>query len=132
MFAMRMWLPFVFIAIASVCLADEKSFGDGSTGSPSRATSSQWPQWRGPNRDGISTETGLLRKWPEGGPKLLWEITGLGIGYSSVAISGGRLYTMGDRSIVEQGRSTKAQCVIAYDIATLKELWAAKLPMMPM
>lgn len=114
MFAMRMLLPFVFIAVESVSLANEKSLGD-------------WPQWRGPNRDGISNETGLLRKWPEGGPKLLWEITGLGIGYSSVAISGGRLYTMGDRSIVEQGSSTKAQCVIAYDIATLKELWAAKV-----
>ena len=55
-----------------------------------------WPQWRGPNRDGVSTEKGLLDKWPEGGPKLLWKTTGLGAGYSSVAIADKTIYTMGD------------------------------------
>ena len=54
-----------------------------------------WPQFRGPNRDGKSTETGLMKKWPEGGPKILWSIEGLGIGFSSVAISRGFVYTTG-------------------------------------
>ncbi len=76
-----------------------------------------WPQWRGSNRDGVCTETGLLKQWPKEGPKLLWEITGLGPGYSSVSIVKGRLYTMGDRG--------NAQFVYAYDLNTQKELWAA-------
>ena len=40
-----------------------------------------WPQWRGPNRDGVSTEKGLLDKWPEGGPKLVWKAEGVGEGF---------------------------------------------------
>ncbi|MHC4537481.1 MAG: outer membrane protein assembly factor BamB family protein [Planctomycetota bacterium] len=54
-----------------------------------------WPQFRGPNRDGKSTETGLLKKWPEAGPKKLWSVDGLGIGFSSVAIARGLVYTTG-------------------------------------
>ena len=45
-----------------------------------------WPQWRGPNRDGKSAETGLLQQWPKGGPHLLWRAEGLGEGYSSFAV----------------------------------------------
>ena len=55
-----------------------------------------WPQWRGPRRDGISRETGLLPQWPEGGPRLLWTSTNLGRGYSSPILSGGRLFLTGD------------------------------------
>ena len=54
-----------------------------------------WPQFRGPNRDGKSAETGLLKKWPDGGPKLLWSADGLGVGFSSVAIADGLIYTTG-------------------------------------
>ena len=89
----------------------------------STAGAADWPQWRGPNRDGVCTETGLLRSWPEGGPKLLWELTGLGKGYSSLAIVDGRLYTMGD---VRLG-SEKVQCVLAYDLSTRERLWAAEV-----
>jgi outer membrane protein assembly factor BamB len=56
-----------------------------------------WPQWRGPNRDGVSTEKGLLQQWPRQGPPLLWQVKGLGGGYSSVAIAGERIFTMGSR-----------------------------------
>ena len=45
-----------------------------------------WPQWRGPHRDAICTETGLLKEWPKEGPPLLWKHTGLGGGYSTPAI----------------------------------------------
>jgi hypothetical protein len=59
------------------------------------SSANDWPQFRGPNRDGKSAETGLLKEWPQGGPKLLWSVEGLGIGFSSVAISNGFLYTTG-------------------------------------
>jgi outer membrane protein assembly factor BamB len=55
-----------------------------------------WPQFRGPRRDGISPERGLLQSWPEGGPKLLWKAENLGRGFSSPVFGGGRLYITGD------------------------------------
>ncbi|MBN1409733.1 MAG: PQQ-binding-like beta-propeller repeat protein, partial [Spirochaetales bacterium] len=54
-----------------------------------------WPQWRGPNRDNLSQEKGLLKQWPKDGPVLLWKATGCGKGYSSVSIANGRIYTAG-------------------------------------
>ena len=54
-----------------------------------------WAQWRGPNRDGVNTEKGLAAKWPEGGPKMLYKATGVGVGFSSVVINDGTLYTLG-------------------------------------
>ena len=56
-----------------------------------------WPQWRGPKRDGVSTEKGLLAKWPEGGPTLAWKYPNAGLGFSSMAIRDGKLYTLGSR-----------------------------------
>jgi len=56
-----------------------------------------WPQWRGPNRDNVSTETGLLKEWPEGGPKLLWKSTDIGEGFPPVSVAGGRIYGIGYR-----------------------------------
>lgn len=79
-------------------------------------TAGEWPQWRGPNRDGVSKETGLLKQWPAGGPPLAWKATGAGRGYSSFAVSNNRLYTMGLRGDREY--------VIAFDVATGKEVWA--------
>jgi len=55
-----------------------------------------WPQWRGPRRDGVSEEKGLLPSWPEGGPRLLWKLTRLGIGWSSPIVVGERVYVTGD------------------------------------
>jgi len=57
---------------------------------------SGWPQWRGPRRDGISDETGLLPAWSEGVPKLLWKIDGLGTGWSSPIVTNGKIYITGD------------------------------------
>jgi outer membrane protein assembly factor BamB len=75
-----------------------------------------WTQWRGPNRDGHSAETGLLQEWPANGPPLLWRTTGAGTGYSSFSSSNGRLFTLGARANVEY--------VMAFDAATGKPLWA--------
>ena len=79
-------------------------------------TAALWPQWRGPNRDGISKETGLLKQWPADGPPLVWKAAGAGRGYSSFSISDGKLFTMGLRGDREY--------VVAFDIATGKEAWA--------
>jgi len=56
-----------------------------------------WPRFHGPRGDNLSTETGLLKKWPEGGPKLLWTAKGLGHGFSSVSLAGGLIYTTGNK-----------------------------------
>lgn len=82
-------------------------------------TAADWPQWRGPNRDGISKETGLLKSWPEAGPALPWKATGMGVGYSSVAVSKGRIYTMGDVG--------DAAVVLALDEKTGKILWTTPI-----
>ena len=79
------------------------------------AYAADWPQWRGPNRDGISKETGLLDSWPAGGPHLFWKTQGLGEGYSSFAVVGDRLYT--------QGQQGNQEFVIAFDTRTGKQLW---------
>ncbi|MGI9243736.1 MAG: PQQ-binding-like beta-propeller repeat protein [Verrucomicrobiales bacterium] len=60
------------------------------------AHADDWPQWRGPDRDGISKEGGLLAEWPESGPPLAWRGKGLGTGFSSIAVANGKLYTLGD------------------------------------
>ena len=85
-------------------------------------TSSDWPTFRGPNRDGISKETGLLKEWPEGGPKLLWTAKGIGKGYSNVTIVGKRIFTMGD---LAEADGSQKQYIIALDLATQKRLWTA-------
>ncbi len=79
-------------AIAAV-LAGVAAF---RTGAAAPAADGEWPQWRGPNRTGISLEKGLLKQWGDGGPALAWKSGGLGQGFSSLAISGGKIFTMGD------------------------------------
>jgi outer membrane protein assembly factor BamB len=77
-----------------------------------------WPQWRGPDRTAVSKETGLLRTWPKGGPKLLWKFENAGNGYACEAVVGGVLYTMGGRGATEY--------LFALDNDG-KELWATKI-----
>src|SRR6266481_3108722 len=82
----------------------------------SAQTPGEWPQWRGPNRDGISKETGLLKQWPADGPPLVWKASGAGHGYSTLSVANGCLYTMGLRGDREY--------VIAFEVATGKQAWA--------
>lgn len=86
-----------------------------ATGLAQTPGSTEWFQWRGPNRDGISAETGLLQAWPKAGPPQAWRATGVGNGYSSFSTSGGRLYTLGARGVTEY--------VVALDRATGKKVW---------
>lgn len=78
-----------------------------------------WPQWRGQNRDGVSTERGLLKDWPAGGPQLKWRAAGAGAGYSSFAVSGGRFYTLGARD--------GSEYVMAFNEADGKKVWETRL-----
>ena len=61
------------------------------------ATAADWPTFRGPNRDGVCAETGLLKSWPEGGPKLLWTAKNLGLGWGTPSFAGGVIYGVGGR-----------------------------------
>lgn len=76
---------------------------------------SDWPQWRGPERNGASPETGLLKQWPAGGPKLLWQVNDIGDGYSTPVVVGSRIYVMSNRGMENefvQALSTKDGKVI--------------------
>lgn len=74
-----------------------------------------WPQWRGPNRDNVSTDTKLLKEWPDNGPPLLWRAEGLGEGIASVSIADGRVFTLGYRD--------QQEYVTAVSAATGEQLW---------
>lgn len=98
-----------------------------------------WPQWRGAHRDAVSRESGLLETWPTGGPKLAWRASGLGIGYASVVVGEGRLFTLGGNvggltiPVVNptdeesDKRLPVPVSVIAIDEATGKLLWTRTL-----
>lgn len=79
------------------------------------AIANDWPQWRGPNRTDISNEKGLLKTWPEKGPRLVWTFENAGAGYSGPAIVANRLYTMGTRD--------NSECVLALAADSGKEIW---------
>lgn len=93
------------------------------------ATAADWPQWRGPNRDGVSTEKGLLTAWPEKGPAVIWNSKeankdvekgkNVGTGWSSLAIVGNRIYTMGDHG--------KDCHIVCLDRDTGKLVWSTPI-----
>jgi outer membrane protein assembly factor BamB len=66
------------------------------------SSAADWPQWRGPERNGISHETGLLKEWPKDGPKLLWKVTDIGLGYSTPAVVGERIYALGNKGLDDE------------------------------
>jgi outer membrane protein assembly factor BamB len=83
------------------------------------ATADDWPQWQGPNRDNVSKESGLLKQWPEQGPRLLWTYEKAGEGFSGPAIVGDRLFILGSRD--------GSEYIFALDVNAGKELWACKI-----
>jgi len=87
------------------------------------AAGKDWPQWRGPNRDGISTETGLLKEWPTNGPPLAWRIQGLGRGMSTVAIANGRIFTQG----AANKNGQRGVFVTALNLGDGKEIWSTPI-----
>jgi outer membrane protein assembly factor BamB len=79
-----------------------------------------WPQWRGPNRDGLSQEKGLLKEWPKEGPKLLWKISDAGSGYSTPAVVGDRIYLLGNEGMENES-------VRALSAKDGKQVWSTRL-----
>ncbi len=82
------------------------------------APTGDWPQWLGPNRDGISTEQGLLKEWPPEGPAIVWHVDSVGVGYSSIAVKNGRIFTQGDLDGVEH--------ILALDVTDGQVVWAVQ------
>jgi outer membrane protein assembly factor BamB len=103
-------------ALVLTVLAPQGGSGDSSTG--------DWPQWRGPERNGVSSDTGLLTKWPANGPHLLWESKGAGRGYASLAITGGRIYTLGDGPSTAEDHDEYLLC---FDATDGKPVWKTRL-----
>jgi outer membrane protein assembly factor BamB len=97
-----------FIIALSVCTTSFVSGGN-----------KDWPQWRGSNRDSLSTESDLLQEWSESGPPLLWQSEGIGEGYSTVSIVGDQIFTMGDIG--------DTCCTLALDKSNGKVQWQTKI-----
>lgn len=83
------------------------------------APGGDWPGWRGRDRTGVSIETGLLKKWPEGGPKLVWKATGLGGGYATPSVAGGRVFLLGSKGDEE--------FLHAVDVNDGQRLWSIRV-----
>lgn len=87
------------------------------------APSTDWPTFRGPQRNAVSEETGLLQSWPESGPPLVWDSAGAGRGYASFAIAAGRLYTLGDNVSTAEDDDEYLTC---FDVENGKQIWKTK------
>ncbi len=83
------------------------------------ARSDDWPGWRGPNRDGISNEKGIMDRWPANGPVLKWSLQGMGAGYSTPAVADGKLYLIG----AEGGKEN----LICVDLSDKKVAWSVPI-----
>ncbi len=101
----RNWIGIIFLALFQI--SSLQGFGE------------DWPQWRGPSRDGRSNETGLLKQWPSDGPKLAWHYQNAGSGFSSIVTVADRAYTLGTHK-----NFTVALCL---NLDTGKLLWKTKL-----
>ena len=109
MFARERILPILIMSIA---------FALSATVAGARDASFDWPQYRGVHRDGVSGETGLLKIWPQQGPGVIWRRK-LGDGFSSIVVSGGRLFTMDS--------DAESEIAVCLEIGTGKEIWRTPL-----
>ena len=87
---------------------------------PLALRAADWPQWRGPQRNGISSETGLLAEWPKEGPQLVWQVKDIGSGYSTPAVVGDRLYLL-------SSQGTNDEFVQALDAKDGKQVWSQRI-----
>jgi outer membrane protein assembly factor BamB len=134
----------LLVACLALLLLVPVAFTKPDRGTPSKDVG--WPQWRGVARDGICPETGLLKEWPKEGPKLLWDSrkvnggTSVGTAFSSLAITQGRIFTMGDNNVqekvefkkdgkIETKTVNKGKAGFAYclDADTGKQIWMVKV-----
>ncbi len=111
------------VSIRSLRLGSLLLAGAGCVGSFSAANAEDWPNFRGENRDGISSSANLMDKWPSSGPKLLFTAEGAGRGYASPAIADGRAYTLGDKV---PGADDEDERMTCFDANTGKLIWSTK------
>jgi outer membrane protein assembly factor BamB len=84
------------------------------------ASAADWPQWRGPQRNGVSPETGLLKEWPKAGPKLLWQVADIDYGYSTPSVAGDRIYLLSNRGKTDE-------FVQSLSVHNGKQVWSTRL-----
>ena len=87
---------------------------------PLETQAADWPQWRGPQRNGISAETGLLAEWPKEGPKLVWQVKDIDSGYSTPSVVGDRLYLLSNQGLDNE-------FVQALDAKGGKRIWSQRI-----
>jgi outer membrane protein assembly factor BamB len=104
----------ILFSFALICAFALLSVRAGNT-----TSEAEWPQWRGPLRNGLSSETGLLKQWPVNGPAVAWSITNLGEGYGSLAIKADRLYV--------QGTKGSESAIFCLNRADGKTIWSVSL-----
>jgi outer membrane protein assembly factor BamB len=86
-----------------------------------------WPQWRGPERNGISQETGLLKEWPKDGPPLVWKLDNIGYGYSTPSVVGEKLYLLSNPRIEGKHVAMDDEQVMALDARDGKVIWSTRI-----
>lgn len=104
---------------ASVPLCVVVSVVAGVVALGAQSPSTDWPQWRGLERNGVSRETGLLREWPRTGPAVVWSASQLGEGYGSVAVAGSRVFV--------QGMKNRQSVVTSLDRTSGKPVWSVAI-----
>jgi len=102
------------------CLGSVLGLGIGLYLLPPGSRAADWPQWRGPQRNGISAETGLLAEWPKDGPKLVWQVKDIGSGYSTPSVVGDRLYLLSNQGLDNES-------VQALDAKDGKRVWSQRI-----
>jgi len=84
------------------------------------AYAADWPEWRGPLRNGVASETGLLKEWPKAGPRLVWQAKDIGDGYSAPSVVGNRIYLLSNRGLDNE-------FVQAISTQDGKQVWSVRL-----
>jgi outer membrane protein assembly factor BamB len=118
----RTQLSFVgaFLCLSAALAAGALAQRSARTPASTKAKLADWPQWRGPQRNGVSNETGLLKEWPKDGPKLLCHLKDIGDGYSTPAVAGTRIYVMSNRGL-------ENEFVQALSAEDGKPVWTTRL-----
>jgi outer membrane protein assembly factor BamB len=110
----------IFLFVATLFLIASITSSAIAQSAASRKAVAAWPQWRGPQRNGISSETGLLKEWPKEGPKLLWQLKEIGDGYSTPAVAGTRIFVLSNRGF-------ENEFVQALSVEDGKPIWTTRL-----
>ena len=122
LFKLSLALPAVLLFIWWFSVHASSSYETANSSTPPNTVPSgpsDWPQWRGPERNGVSKDTGLLKQWPSSGPQQSWSISSLGEGFGSIAIRGDRIFI--------QGTSSSASMIFCLNRADGKTVWSAAL-----